>query len=187
MTCSTHDYRGRRLAVHPDVRSEILYGRDSSRSRVFVSSRMGANLDVERDAVVRAIKRTSPFQPWSWEENAPAGRRPSEEDCVGFARTSDALILLIAGKLTDIVYREFNAAREGGADLFIFIKDGSRIPADVKDFVREHQRGLVVTRQFANEKELSTLVTEHLQLSLVDALRHRAVSRLEAMEVSGDR
>jgi hypothetical protein len=98
--------------MNRELRQEILYGRDAEALRVFISSRMNGSLDDERAAVVEAISTFPTHRAWAWENDAPAGALHSENECIGYARSSDELVLLLATDLTPITEAEYQAAKK---------------------------------------------------------------------------
>lgn len=163
--------------MEEDLKQEILYGRDHDHARVFISSRMNKTLDAERKAAAEAVDRVSGHKAWWWEQDAGMGVLHSENECIGYARTSTGLILLVAGELSAIVYAEYRAARDGGADRYILIRETDKLPAEVEEFIKEQQSTEVVTRNFRNIDELQTHIHQALTRSLVRALNQQVVTR----------
>lgn len=174
---------GVRRHVDDNVREEILYGRDHDHLRIFISSRMNKTLDAERKAAAEAVDRVSGHKAWWWEHDAPMGVLHSEKECIGFAKTSAALILLVAGELSAIVHSEYSAARDGGADRYILIRETDELPPEVDQFIKE-QRAEVVTRSFRNVDELQTHIHQALTRSVVRAVAHRVLERRTHLGVS---
>ncbi|WAB82525.1 hypothetical protein OVN18_05855 [Microcella daejeonensis] len=160
-----------------ELKQEILYGRDHDRARVFISSRMNKTLDNERRAAADAVDRVSGHKAWWWEQDAPIGVLHSWNECIGFARTSTGLILLVAGELSAIVYAEYQAARDGGADRYILVRETDDLPPEVAGFIKEQQKTEAVTRNFRNIDELQTHIHQALTRSLVRALNEQVVAR----------
>jgi hypothetical protein len=112
---------------------ELIFGR-SDRLKVFVSSKMaGGALKNERAAAVRIIERFESMRAWHWERDAVAGTFYSEEECVGNAATSEALVLILEEELTAVTRKEYLAAKRAGAHRIIVHRTGvhrSRRPTD---------------------------------------------------------
>lgn len=171
--------KGGETIVSADLRDEVLYGRDSDHARIFVSSKMDGTLDPERKAAVDAVASVTGHKAWWWEEDAPMGILHSVNECAKFAHHSDGLILLVAGPLSDVIYAEYHAARRGGAERYILIRENEALPDDVNDFIRS-ERGDLVTRNFANLDELKSHIFNALRHTQLRALRHRIADRIEA-------
>lgn len=158
---------GAKATASTTIEDEILYGR-SALLRVFVSSQMrGGVLDAERMAAASAIEDTGIHVAWYWERDADAGPYCSEGICIGNARTSDGLVLILADELTPITQLEFENAQAVGIPVFIMLKDGASPNATARAFINE-QRAKCVTKTFKNESELKS--------AIVDALRRSAVT-----------
>jgi hypothetical protein len=124
-----------------EVGAEVLYGR-SATLRVFISSEMRTGrLRRERLAVASVVDKHPDAEPWLWERNARAGRYSSFEVCVGTARTSDILLLILADELTDVTEAEWRAAKDGGANCALFAK---RIARRLRQSPRGLRAGLCV-------------------------------------------
>jgi len=162
--------------MHENFATEILYGRDHDAIRIFISSKMDGSLDAERRSAAGAINRLDTHKSWWWEEDAPAGVLHSELECIQFARTSDGLILLVAGDLSDIIYSEYRAARAANAETYIFIREQDDLPDDVRTFITEERKG-IVTRNFQNTAELETYIYSSLRRTVVRAARQVQLSR----------
>jgi hypothetical protein len=155
---------------------EILYGRDQTGLQIFVSSRMGSTLDSQRLLVAATIDRLDMHQAWWWERHAPAGTLHSVNECIQHARASDGIVLLIAGRLSEIIYAEYEAAKAAGAQRYVFIRKGAHLPEDVKDFIAQERRE-VVTRSFQNDAELESHLYESLQMMAVRSAREGLIRR----------
>lgn len=170
---------GQGCSLNGDLRDEVLYGRDIDHARIFISSKMDGTLDLERRAAVDAVSSVTGHKAWWWERDAPMGILHSVGECVKFAHHSDGLILLIGGALSDVIYAEFYAARNGGAERYILIRQAEELPDDVKQFIDAQHKELV-TRKFANVEELKSHIFNALRHTQVRALRHRIIERIEA-------
>jgi hypothetical protein len=113
---------GRKLSQ--ELRDEIVYGRDHDHARIFISSRMCQTFDAERIVAADSVDQIAGHRAWFWERDAAGGVLHSEQECVKYAKASAGLILLVDGELSDIVRAEYEAARAGGANRFIFIRNG---------------------------------------------------------------
>lgn len=159
------------------IEEEVVYGRDQGSLRVFISSKMDGSLKQERQEAHRVVSSLDGHKPWWWEGDAPAGALHSEQFCTHIAKTSDGLVLLIGGPLSPIIYAEYEAAKEGGAQRYVFIREGSTIPDDVQEFIRSERGGDIVTRDFRNLAELHTHLHQSLRASFIRAHREAQVKR----------
>lgn len=151
----------RELDVPPLSAADELYARPST-LKVFVSSRMrGGVLSNERTEAAAAIESIQNARAWYWERDAQAGPYSSVDVCVRHARTSDLFVLLLGRDLTPVTRQEFEAANEGGAACFIFLKAGVPRTEEVRTFVEE-ARGHAITVGFQNLSELRTRITRAL-------------------------
>lgn len=157
------------------IEDEVVFGRDQDHLRVFISSKMDGSLDSERQATHQVVSALEGHRAWWWEDDAPAGVLHSEQICTKYAKTSDGLVLLVGGALSQIIYAEYQAAKDGGAQRYVFVREDSSLPSDVREFIRTERAGEVVTRDFKNIAELRT----HLHRSLVSSLIR--ASRLEIL------
>lgn len=179
MNALTSALRKVRARSAPSVADEILFGRDPEYLRIFVSSKMDGSLDAERVAARSVIRGLGSHRSWLWEDDAPVGALHSEQECIGYARTSDGLVLIIGGPLSPIIYAEYESARRAGANRYVFIRDGAQLPQDVEKFIRRQQKGEIVYRYFANTAELKTHLHKSLRVSVVRSSRHTLISRRE--------
>jgi hypothetical protein len=176
---------GRKLSS--ELRDEIVYGRDHDRARIFISSRMGQTLDAERKVAADTVDQIAGHRAWWWERDAATGVLHSEHECVKYAKASAGLILLVDGELSKIVYAEYAAARSGGANRFILIRNKlDELPLPVQEFIREQQDGEVVTRTFQNDEELASHVYNSLSRAIVRALTLQTIDRREQLEDGDD-
>ena len=169
------------VPLSDDLQEEVLYGRDHDHLRIFVSSRMNGSLDNERRVAAETISSVSGHKAWWWEVDAPMGALHSEQECVSFARTSDGIVLLIAGALSEIVLAEYHAASDAGAQRYVLVRDtpADTLPRKVKKFVAD-QQAEVVSRKFRNDDELRTHLYNALRRSLVRAIRLDGFNRRRA-------
>ncbi len=168
----------RRRAIRSgwSIEDEVVFGRDQDHLRVFISSKMDGSLEHERQETYRVVSSLEGHKPWWWEGDAPAGVLHSAQICAQFAGTSDGIVLLIGGPLSPIIYAEYQAAKVGGAQRYVFIREGSAIPDDVRAFIGA-ERHEVVTRDFRNLAELRTHLHQALLASFVRASRREVVAR----------
>jgi hypothetical protein len=166
-------------AMNRELSQEVLYGRDAEALRVFVSSRMNGTLDDERAAAVAAIGKFPTHRSWAWEKDAPAGALHSENECIGFAGSSDELVLLLATDLTPITEAEYRAAKQNGAQRYIFIRegDGEERDENVKNFIAQERDDRTVTRNFQNVDELQTHLVSSIKQAQVRASREQILVR----------
>src|SRR5680860_971071 len=97
--------------------------------KVFVSSEMSSKaLQVEREVTAEAIEGPELgvdwYRAWYWERNAAAGPYSSQSKCIAEAKTADALIMIVADKITPVTLMEYSATKSSGAPCFIMLKDG---------------------------------------------------------------
>ncbi len=159
-----------------ELGTEVLYGR-SAKLRVFISSEMRTGrLPRERLAVASVVDQHPDAEPWLWERNARAGRYSSFDVCVGIARTSDILLLILADELTDVTEAEWRAAKDGGANCALFVKDGSTLTPRAEAFIAS-ERGDCIYVSYLDLTSLRRAVKSALTQSMTDAVRHRALAR----------
>ncbi len=126
----------------------------------------GGLLDAERFAAAQAVDALEFAHAWYWERDANAGPYSSEAICLGHARTSDGLILIIADEITPITRKEYNAAKRACAPRYIFLKQGvTRSDAANRFIARERHHAVTVNFQNASE----------LQSRILDSVRAYAV------------
>jgi hypothetical protein len=141
---------------------EILCGRPRH-LKVFVSSKMrGGVLAVERGAAVEAIDTMPWYRAWAWERDAAPGPYSAWRVCVGHAKTSDVLVLLLSDDLSPITRKEYRAAKRAGVPRLVLLKAGSSRSDAAEHFVITEQRSSI-TAEFANLAELRTQVLQGLQ------------------------
>jgi tetratricopeptide (TPR) repeat protein len=157
--------------------SEELFGRPTTKTKIFVSSHMGQRnvLRAEREAAADAIESTGFARAWYWERDAHAGPYCSERLCARTAATSDGLVLILARKLTRVTLMEYKAAYDAGAPCFIFIKHGGRHDPEVNAFIAQERRSGAVTVPFGSLDELRTRIVNALHTHVVGAARRRAL------------
>lgn len=159
---------------------ELIYGRDD-RLKVFVSSKMaGRALESERAAAVEHIERFPSMRAWAWERDAVAGSFYSEEECVGQAATSDALVLILEDDLTDITRKEYLAAKRNGTHRIILHRTGAKRSKALQRFIDRERTSGAVTAGYGNNSELSTRLFEALRELSVRPARERMVRLREA-------
>ncbi|MFI5259763.1 MAG: hypothetical protein ACHQ01_09180 [Candidatus Limnocylindrales bacterium] len=170
------------MATIPPVGiAERLYGRPAS-AKIFVSSKMrGDALSAEREAAIGAIRSIRPLaEPWAWETSGLPGPYSAAAVCVGHARTSDGLVLLVGDSLTAITRREYRAAKGAGAACFVLTRSADTPDGRTAAFVAR-ERKTVVTHGFANCRELRTLVRRSIIEYAIRAWR------LDSLRRSGPR
>jgi hypothetical protein len=159
----------RSLASRPNVSDELFL--KPERMKIFVSSKMrDGTLRRERKAAAEAIEATPISLAWYWERDAKAGPYSSERVCVGHARTSDGLVLILSDDITPITRREFRAAKTAGAPCFILVKEGAALSASVRRFLARERRG-AISQTFSNLSELRTAVTGAINFHAVMSAR----------------
>jgi tetratricopeptide (TPR) repeat protein len=142
----------------PNDPYDEIYARPDTHWKVFVSSKMrGGALKAEREATTDAIEDFALTKPWAWEKSANAGPYCSEAECVGQARSSDALVLILGEELTDMTLKEYEAAYNNAVPVFAMIEAGVTRAPDLEAFIRRlRNRG--ITSNFSNPGELASLV-----------------------------
>jgi hypothetical protein len=130
--------------------------------RVFISSRMARNVLLdERLAAAEAVESNEILRAWYWERDAAAGPYCAEATCIGYARTSDALILILAEEISPVTRKEYEAASREGKPCLVFVKSNVEHDDETKEFISQVQRHSV-TGKFANVSELRTQITTAL-------------------------
>lgn len=162
---------------------DILYERPGE-LKVFVSSQMrGGVLLNERGVADGAIKKTGYATSWLWENDACAGPYSSEAICLGHARTSDGLVLILAQQLTRITQKEYEEADLAGAWCYVFLKQGVKRQRKAGRFIsRVRKEGTTVN--FKNLSELESQITAALKKSVVDSYRIPIMQRRNAKRSS---
>ncbi len=152
---------------------DILYELPA-KQKVFVSSQIrGGVLVDERQAAAKAINETGFAFAWLWEIDACAGPYSSEAICLGHARTSEGLVLILAKRLTPITQKEYEAADNAGVPRYVFLKQGTRHDPQVNRFVKKIRAKATTTGNFSNLSELETQVKAALYRYAVDSVRKR--------------
>ncbi len=164
--------RGRSVVASEPNISDDLFARPD-KLKIFVSSKMkGRCLGTERLAAIEAIESVSFAEPWCWERNSVAGSVCAEAFCLGHARTSDGLVLIVDDDLTTITRKEYKAAYDRGVRCYILQKDRDVQPSlTVQRFINGERKRGAVTKRFQNVSELRTEVTKSLISHAVDAVR----------------
>lgn len=151
-------------------RDELLYGRPD-RLKVFVSSEMrSGKLRGERTAAAEAIEDSGFHFAWYWERDADAGPYSSEPVCLGHARTSDCLVLILGGPLTPITRREYEEAWRAGAACFIFVHSEVELDAEASEFLKQEMPHAIY-KSFGSPDELKTAIVRSLLRHAVQSAR----------------
>jgi hypothetical protein len=165
------------------LRDELLFGRPD-RLKVFVSSEMRSGLfDDERVAAAAAIEQTGFHFAWYWERDANAGPYSSEAVCLGHARTSDCLILLLATDLTPITRMEYQEAKEAGAACFLLVHSGTELSPEAADFLKREMPHLTY-KKFGSATELQSVIVQSLLYHAVQTARRHQLQRRAVMSSS---
>jgi hypothetical protein len=165
------------------LRDELLFGRPD-RLKVFVSSEMRSGLlDVERVSAADAVEQSGFHFAWYWERDASAGPYSSEGVCLGHARTSDCLILLLATDLTPITRMEYLEAKEAGAACFLFVHSGAKLSQEAAEFLKREMPH-VVFKKFGSPTELQSAIVHSLLHHAVQATRRQQLERRAVMSSS---
>lgn len=157
-------------------RDEIVFGRAES-LKVFVSSEMrSGQLSEARIAVAKAIEESGFHHAWYWERDGHAGPFSSRPVCIGNARTSDYLILVLGETLTKITRDEYYAAKEEAAAVIIFVPQDCERDEGAEAFFQAEAM-TVTFGKFASSADLKGRVLKALQAHAVRALRERQIGR----------
>jgi tetratricopeptide (TPR) repeat protein len=135
------------------------------------------SLKHERRAAAKIIRGFPSMDPWLWETHAKAGPFPSEEECVGNAQTSDALVLLLEDELTGITRKEYRAAKRAGAHLIILHRAGAKREPALQRFIEAERKAGAVTLGYGSLSELETRLFEALKEFSVRPVRERIAER----------
>lgn len=169
-------------------RDEVIFGRPPGHMRVFISSEMRSGELLEaRKAIAEAVTETGLHQPWWWEEHGVAGEFCAEAMCLGNARTSEYLILILGSKLTDITRKEYLEAKKAGASVFVFMPKGAKRNRAAQKFFREE----VSTPNFAygvysSSADLRSRVLDSLKTHAVRAIREYQLGRRISLDGVGE-
>lgn len=137
----------------------------------------GDPLKAERETAVNAIESTALAHAWCWERHARAGEFCAPGVCVGHARTSDGLFLILGDSLTPITRQEYVAADDAQAARFILIQDGVDRDDEAREFIRR-ERDRAITKNFANLSELRKHIIDALTYHAVNSGRQQQLARL---------
>lgn len=166
------------------LRDELLFGRPD-RLKVFVSSEMRSGLlEAERVAAADAIEQSGYHFAWYWERDANAGPYSSEGVCLGHARTSDCLILLLATDLTPITRMEYQEAKEAGAACFLFVHSGRELSQEAEEFLKREMPHTIY-RKFGSPSELQSAIVQSLLHHAVQGARRQQLERRAVMSSGG--
>lgn len=155
---------------------EALFGR-SPLLKVFVSSKMnGKPLVAERLAAAEAIDSLQIAKAWYWERDACASPICAEDVCLGHARTSDALVLLLGDDLTYMTNKEYEAAEAASVPCLVFLASDVKRNAAADKFVKSVRKHLV-SGYFASSSELQTQVANSLKIYFAQNVRENQIAR----------
>jgi len=96
--------------------------------------------------------------------------------CLGEARTSEYLILLVRSTLTPITRSEYYAAKAAGAVCCIFVLGGVEQGAELRSFITE-ERDHATYKKFESLAELRSGVVEALRYHAIRSIRYDVVAR----------
>lgn len=119
----------------------------------------GGVLKAERRAAVQAIETLPSYRAWHWERDAFAGPYCSEDICLGHARTSDGLVLILAEDLSPITHCEYREAKSAGVPCYIMLMEPAAATGEVTAFIAAEQSHCI-TKKFRNLSELRSHITE---------------------------
>lgn len=161
---------------HFSHRDDIVFGRPES-LKVFVSSEMrSGRLGEARIAVAQAIEESGFHHAWYWERDGHAGPFSSRRTCIGHARTSDYLILVLGETLTEITRDEYYAAKEEAATVIIFVPQDCERDEEADAFLQAEAM-TVTFGKYVSLADLQGRVLKALQAHAVRALRERQLDR----------
>lgn len=140
---------------------------------MFVSSRIGVDLDDERRSVAETIDGLSTgfARAWLWERDG-AGHRSIKDICCRAAACSDMLILLIGRDVSPIVQAEFEAAHSAGVSCLVFCKP-SKLTPRCRAFLRRLATRGLLPLNFQNDSELRTHLVQRVHGRVRAAFRTR--------------
>jgi len=144
---------------------------------MFVSSRIGLDLDGERELVASTIDDLSSdfARAWLWERDGLGGQSV-RETCLHFARGSDMLILLVGQDVSPIVEAEFDTAFDAGVTCIVLRKPAFATLRCRRFLTRLARRG-VMPLNFQNHSELRTHLIKRINGHLLTAFRSRRRDR----------
>ena len=155
--------------------------------KVFISSKItGDTLADERKSAIATVEEFPLTEPWAWERDAIAGSFYSEDECVGQAATSDAIVLILDDELTPVTQAEYEAAHRGGAHTIILLKKPSALSPTLKRFVASAQDD-AITKEFSSAEQLQSHIDEALWTWTVRAGRTLIVRARKERARSGNR
>lgn len=146
--------------------------------KIFVSSEMrSGKLSAFRRAAAQAVASTRLAKPWWWEGNSVAGPYSSESECIGNAKTSDGLILILGETITKIVEAEYDAAREERVATFLFLQNGVDRDSTAREFITRTRGDGNVTQYFDGEEDLHEKICNALFTYLIRSTRENVLNR----------
>lgn len=140
----------------------------------------GGALEPERRAAILAVDGVSFAEAWAWEKQAQPGAYCAEAVCLGHARTSDVLILILGADLSSITEKEYQAAAGAEVQRIILVKEGVRRRRAATDFLNRERATVATTKNFQNIAELRTHIVSSLEFHAVQSSRHAQLARLNA-------
>ncbi len=157
-------------------RDDLVFGRPQS-LKVFVSSEMrSGRLSEVRIAVAEAIEESGFHHAWYWERDGHAGPFSSRPVCIGNARTSDYLILVLGETLTEITRDEYYAAKGEAAAVIIFVPQDCERDEEAETFFQA-EATTVTYGKYSSPADLKVRVLDALRTHAVRSLRERQLGR----------
>ena len=168
-------------------REEVIYGRPATHVRVFISSEMrSGELKDAREAVAEAVAETGFHQPWWWEQDGVAGEFCAEATCVGNAKTSEYLVLILGSRLTEITRKEYFATKDAGGTVIIFMPRGVKRNRAAQKFFREEvQTSKFAYGEYSSHADLRSRVLDSLKHHFARALREYQMVRKVSLDGVG--
>ena len=146
----------------------------------------GGPLQAERETAIAATNSVGIACAWAWETDARAGEYCSEAVCIGHAKTSDVLILILGSDLTPITEKEYEAAGSSYAQRIILVKDGIQRRRAAREFLAKERANKSTTKNFQNLSELRSHIIEALQFHAVQSARLVQANRMVSTGPSAD-
>jgi hypothetical protein len=148
-----------------------VYSRPEHLSVYVSSATTDGELAFERLAAIEAVNSTGIARAWARGLTLDPIDMPDEEECIGRAQLSDALILIIGTDLPPECNNEFSAAYSAGARCVTLLQQGV-VRSDAATCFIDAQRTLGHSAVlFKNVSELRTHITEEIQKHVIRSTR----------------
>ena len=170
-------------------REEVIYGRPATHVRVFISSEMrSGELKSARKAVAEAVAETGFHQPWWWEKDGVAGEFCAEATCVGNAKTSEYLVLILGSRLTEITRKEYFATKDAGGTVIVFMPHGVKRNRVAQRFFRDEVKASnCAYGEYSSHADLRSRVLDSLKQHFARALREYQIVRKVSLNGVGEK